>query len=57
MNSWTLWLVGLGVAVLPLVLMVAFNGADRADSRGRRTNRTWRVTCSSLSAHTPSGAE
>lgn len=31
------------VVVLPLVLMVAFNGTNRADSRGRRINRTWRV--------------
>jgi hypothetical protein len=38
-----MWVVGLGVAALPFVLMVAFHGADAADSRGRRTDRTWRV--------------
>lgn len=31
------------VVALPFVLMVVFNGGDRADSRGRRSNHTWRV--------------
>jgi hypothetical protein len=29
------------VAVLPLVLMMAFNAGDRCDARGRRTNTRW----------------
>jgi hypothetical protein len=29
------------VLLLPFVLMVAFNGDDRADSRGRRISRRW----------------
>lgn len=43
MEPWVMWVVGLGVAALPIVLMVAFNGPDTADSRGRRTNRRWRA--------------
>lgn len=43
MDPWTMWVVGLAVAALPVVLMLAFNGRDRADSRGRRTDRTWRA--------------
>lgn len=29
------------IVALPFVLMTAFNRGDRADSRGRRTNRRW----------------
>ena len=31
------------VLALPFVLMAAFNGGDRADSRGRRVNHGWYV--------------
>ena len=31
------------VVLLPLVLMLAFNRTDEADSRGRRISRRWRV--------------
>jgi len=39
------WMVVLGVAILllPVVLMLAFHGGDRADARGRRVRRTWRA--------------
>ena len=38
----TVWaMVAVVVVALPFVLMFAFNGADRADSRGRRINRRW----------------
>ena len=30
------------IVVLPFVLMVAFNAGNRADSRGRRVDHTWR---------------
>lgn len=43
MDTWVMWVVGLAVAALPLVLMAAFNGANVADSRGRRLNRAWRT--------------
>lgn len=32
------------IVVLPFVLMIAFNGPDRADSRGRRLSHEWRAT-------------
>lgn len=31
------------VVALPFVLMLAFNGRDRADSRGVRVDAGWRV--------------
>ena len=31
------------VVLLPLVLMVAFNRTNEADSRGRRISRRWRA--------------
>jgi hypothetical protein len=31
------------IVLLPFVLMVAFNGRNRADARGRRLNDAWRV--------------
>lgn len=43
MEPWLMWTVGLAVALLPVVLMLAFNRGDVADSRGRRRNRRWRV--------------
>jgi hypothetical protein len=36
-----MWVLAVALFVLPLVLMVAFNGDDRADSRGRRISRRW----------------
>ena len=30
------------IVALPVVLMIAFNDGDRADSRGRRVNHNWR---------------
>jgi hypothetical protein len=41
METWMLVAAAV-ILVLPLVLMVAFNGGNRADSRGRRINHTWR---------------
>jgi hypothetical protein len=38
---WLLWGIAIVVVVLPLVLMVAFNGTNLADSRGRRLSRRW----------------
>ena len=35
--------VALVIVVLPFVLMVVFNAGNRADSRGRRVNHSWRV--------------
>lgn len=40
MQVWML-VVAAVVVLLPFVLMVAFNGGDRMDARGRRTNRRW----------------
>jgi hypothetical protein len=31
------------VLLLPVVLMVLFNGRNEADSRGRRISRRWRA--------------
>ncbi|MGH8907953.1 MAG: hypothetical protein ACRD0K_15915 [Egibacteraceae bacterium] len=41
MASWLMWAIGIAVAVLPIILMAAFNAGDQADSRGRRINRRW----------------
>jgi hypothetical protein len=42
--SWVLMLLlALGVIALPLLLMAAFHGADRADGRGRPLSRRWRA--------------
>lgn len=38
-----MWVLAIGIVVLPLVLMVAFNRGDLADSRGRRLSHRWRV--------------
>jgi hypothetical protein len=43
MEPWLMWTLALAFILLPLVLMVVFNGADEADSRGRRVNRRWRA--------------
>lgn len=42
MEPWMLAVAGL-IIVLPFVLMVALNPTKRADSRGRRVDRAWRV--------------
>ena len=31
------------IVALPVVLMLAFNGTNEADSRGRRISRRWRA--------------
>lgn len=36
-----MWVLTAAVFLLPFVLMVAFNGENRADSRGRRLSRRW----------------
>ncbi|MGH8933194.1 MAG: hypothetical protein ACRDZO_21825 [Egibacteraceae bacterium] len=41
MALWLMWAIGVVVVVLPFVLMVAFNGTDEADGRGRRISRRW----------------
>ncbi|HWB71373.1 MAG TPA: hypothetical protein VG452_04080 [Egibacteraceae bacterium] len=41
MEPWLMWALGAAVVALPVVLMVAFNGDDEADSRGRRVSRRW----------------
>lgn len=43
MSTWLMVLITAVVVLLPLVLMVAFNRTDQADSRGRRISRRWRV--------------
>jgi hypothetical protein len=40
--TWMIVTAGV-ILVLPFVLMVLFNRADRADSRGRRIDHTWRT--------------
>ena len=44
MELWAMWALGVGVAALPVLLMWLFNGADRADSHGRRLSRRWRTS-------------
>lgn len=42
MTVWVMWLVAAIVLLLPVALMVIFNGEDVSDSRGRRVFRRWR---------------
>ncbi|HVM21361.1 MAG TPA: hypothetical protein VM307_15485 [Egibacteraceae bacterium] len=42
MSPTTMWILAAIVVVLPLVLLLAFNRGDVADSRGRRISRRWR---------------
>ena len=42
MTVWVMWLVAAIVLVLPVALMVIFNGQDVSDSRGRRVFVRWR---------------
>jgi hypothetical protein len=37
----TMWMLGLGTALLPFLLAVVFNGRNTADARGRRHSRRW----------------
>ncbi len=43
MSIVTMVIIAAVVVLLPVVLMVAFNGTDEADSRGRRISRRWRA--------------
>ena len=43
MSPWAMVVITAVVVLLPVVLMVAFNRTDEADSRGRRISRRWRV--------------
>lgn len=45
MQAWQVWLTvaAVVIVVLPFVLMAVFHGPERADSRGRRIDRTWRA--------------
>lgn len=42
MATWVMWVVGVGVALLPFLLLMVFNAGDTADSRGRRQRATWK---------------
>jgi hypothetical protein len=43
-SSLSMLLLTVVVIVLPMILMVAFHGADRADGRGRPLPRRWRAS-------------
>lgn len=43
METWVMWLLGAVIVALPFALMLAFNGRNEADSRGRRVSRRWRA--------------
>jgi hypothetical protein len=40
MQPW-MYVLAAVIVVLPFVLMTVFNGGNRADARGRRTNHRW----------------
>jgi hypothetical protein len=42
-GMWWMRALAVGFVALPLVLMVAFNRSELADSRGRRLSRRWRA--------------
>ena len=42
MSGWAMAIIAAVVILLPVVLMLAFNGTNEADSRGRRISRRWR---------------
>ena len=42
MDAWVMWLIAAIVVLTPVVLMLAFNGRDTSDSRGRRIDTRWR---------------
>ena len=42
MSGWTMAIIAAAVVLLPVVLMLSFNGTNEADSRGRRISRRWR---------------
>ncbi len=39
----TMWVLAAVIVLLPFALMIAFNGRDRADARGRRLDSSWRA--------------
>ena len=41
MSGWVMAVIAAVVVLLPVVLMIAFNRDNVADSRGRRVFRTW----------------
>ncbi len=41
MPAWLMWTIAIAVVILPVVLMLALNGRNEADSRGRRISRRW----------------
>lgn len=41
MPEWLMWVVGIALFLLPILLAIAFNGENRADSRGRRLSARW----------------
>lgn len=43
MDEWVMWAVAAAVVAVPFVLGAWFGGRDRADSAGRRINRSWRA--------------
>ena len=43
MSAWTMVIITVAVVAIPVVLMVALNGSNEADSRGRRISRRWRI--------------
>ena len=43
MSGLTMAIIAAVVVALPVVLMLAFNGTNEADSRGRRISRRWRA--------------
>jgi thiosulfate reductase cytochrome b subunit len=38
----TMWVLAAVIVLLPFVLMLLFNGRNRADARGRRIDAAWR---------------
>lgn len=41
LSTTAMWIIGAILTLLPIVLMLVFNGTQQSDSRGRRINRTW----------------
>ena len=42
MTAWVMWVIAVGVVLAPVGLLLAFNGRDASDSRGRRLDTRWR---------------
>ena len=47
MSGVTMAIIAAVVVALPVVLMLAFNGTNESDSRGRRLSRRWRARAGS----------